>query len=122
MPSGIRSAVNALSRLKAMSAEIRFHQVRAHVRGAPPGDMEVLFEGNENTNQHREEFERAALDSQYDTVALFEHVTPRMVVHPPPPPAAGAKPAAAEAKAPPLAAEAKAPEPETSHKGKSKKW
>jgi hypothetical protein len=104
-----------------MSAEIRFHQVRAHVRGADPEEMEILFDGND-ANKHREIFEQAAVDSQYDTVALFEHVTPRMVVHPPPPLGPAPKGAAGEVKAPPLAAEAKAPEPETHHKGKPKKY
>lgn len=104
--------------------EIRFHTVRAHLRGAPPEQMKVLFDGNEG-NKHREIFEQAALDSSYDSVAIFEHVTPRMVVHPAPPPTLAGEPPAAEVKPPPIEAEAPAPEPEAAHyghKGKSRKW
>ncbi len=88
--------------------DIRFHTVRAHLRGAPATKFEILFDGNDGTDGHRKAFERAATDPRFDTVAIFEHCTPRMVVHP----AATAAPAARSV------AEVKTPEPETTPKRK----
>ena len=96
--------------------ELRFHKVIAVPRGATkPEEIETLYEGTSAAGEARQTYEEVAADpgqaASYETIAIFEHCTPRAVYHPPLPPVK-------EPALPPKTAEVKPPAPETTLKPK----
>jgi hypothetical protein len=94
--------------------ELRFHRVIAVPRGAKTEeDIQTLYDGPSFAGEARKAYEEAAKSDpkEIETIAIFEHCTPRTVYHLPLPPVA-------EPPAPKPAAEVKQPAPETTLKPK----